>query len=204
MPAPAPLLDLTRDLTRRFKLEDEARFIRNWVEKPLTTGAVSPSGRALAELMARYVDPALPGPILELGPGTGPVTDRLVRRGIAPERLIMIEYNPDFVPLLKARYPAATVIRGDAYAARTYFDSGAPFAAVVSSLPLLTKPVEQRLDLLRSGLDLLQPGAPFIQFTYMVSSPLPLELLPREIEAEASPVVWKNLPPARVWCYRRP
>src|SRR6201981_3438626 len=55
------------------RLDDEVRFIRSWIEKPLTTGAVTPSGRALARTMASYIDPSRPGPIVELGPRTGPV-----------------------------------------------------------------------------------------------------------------------------------
>ena len=53
---------------------DEMRFIRSWLEKPLTVGAVAPSSRMLGRAMARYVDPAEPGPVIELGPGTGAIT----------------------------------------------------------------------------------------------------------------------------------
>ena len=56
------------------RLADEARFIKTWFENPVGTGAVSPSGRFLARAMAQAVDPERPGPIVELGPGTGPVT----------------------------------------------------------------------------------------------------------------------------------
>ena len=59
---------------RRDPLEDEARFLRSWLERPLVTGAVTPSGKMLARTMAAYVDPRLEGPVVELGPGTGPVT----------------------------------------------------------------------------------------------------------------------------------
>ena len=52
------------------RLDDEVRFIRSWIERPLSIGAVTPSGRLLARAMARYVDPASDGPIIELGPGT--------------------------------------------------------------------------------------------------------------------------------------
>ena len=97
------------------RLADEARFIRTWFENPVGTGAVSPSGRFLARAMARAVDPANPGPIVELGPGTGPVTDALIARGVAPERLVLVEFDPDFCRLLRQRYPAATVVQGDAY-----------------------------------------------------------------------------------------
>src|SRR4051812_31122846 len=61
-------------------LDDEVQFIRSWFEKPLATGAVMPSGRVLARTMASYVDPKIQGPVVELGPGTGPVTEALVAR----------------------------------------------------------------------------------------------------------------------------
>lgn len=181
---------------------DEVRFLGSWLQDPLRTGAVSPSGRALARTMAGYVDPAHDGPVIELGPGTGPVTAALIARGIAPERLVLIEYNPEFCNLLKARFPGATVIRGDAYNMAKTLDGtlNQPAVAVVSSLPLFTKPVPMRFDLVDQAFGLSRPDAPFIQFTYAVVSPVPLA--PERMSAHVSPRVWKNLPPARVWVYR--
>jgi len=63
---------------------DEVRFLHSWLQNPLRTGAVSPSGRALAKTMAGFVDPKQDGPVIELGPGTGPVTSALIARGVAP------------------------------------------------------------------------------------------------------------------------
>ena len=70
------------------RLDDEVRFIRSWIERPLSTGAVTPSGKILARTMARYVDPNSIGPVVELGPGTGPVTEALVEDGVDPSRLV--------------------------------------------------------------------------------------------------------------------
>ena len=42
----------------RHPFDDEFRFFRTWIEKPLSIGAVTPSGKALARMMAAYVDPA--------------------------------------------------------------------------------------------------------------------------------------------------
>src|SRR5690606_25291984 len=100
---------------RTLRLDDEVRFIRSWLEKPLVMGAVSPSGRVLARTMARYIDPDSLGPVVELGPGTGPVTEALVEQGVAPERLVLVEFNPTFCQLLRQRFPKATVVQGDAY-----------------------------------------------------------------------------------------
>ena len=184
-------------------LDDEVRFLRSWFERPLTTGAVAPSGKILARAMARYVDPDSDGPVVELGPGTGPVTEALVAAGVAPARLILVEFNPGFCRMLRARYPQATVVEGDAYSLRLLLEALLlqPAAAVVSSLPLVTKPVRQRLRLVRDAFDLMQPGAPFVQFTYAVASPLPKEL--GGFSAEASERIWMNIPPARVWVYRK-
>ncbi len=186
------------------KFDDETRFLRSWLERPLVTGAVTPSGRMLARTMASYVDPATAGPVIELGPGTGPVTEALIRRGVPQERLILVEFNPDFCKLLQRRFPRATIIQGDAYAIRETLGTALvePAAATVSSLPLFTKPLEMRLSLLRATQALMQPGAPFIQFTYAMVPPIPKRL--GEYSAQGSARVWLNLPPARVWVYRRP
>ena len=194
-----------RDFERKngIRLDDEVRFIRSWLERPLSTGAVTPSGKVLARAMASYVDPASDGPVVELGPGTGPVTEALVEAGVAPSRLVLVEFNPTFCRLLQARYPDATLVQGDAYSLRRLLETLLlqPAAAVVSGLPLVTKPIRQRLRLIRDAVDLMLPGAPFVQFTYSVVAPLPKRL--GGFSVEASERIWMNIPPARVWVYRR-
>jgi phosphatidylethanolamine/phosphatidyl-N-methylethanolamine N-methyltransferase len=195
---------LSRPKQDKPSLRDEARFLRSWIEKPLVTGAVSPSGRALARCMAGEVDPSVEAPIVELGPGTGSVTEALLRRGVAAERLIAIEFNPEFVPHLEARFPGIRVVRGDAYAVKRVLDGmlDAPLGAVVSSLPLLTRPLEARVRLLEDCLDMLGSRAPFIQFTYGLNAPVPRDAV-RSVTVSQSPRIWWNLPPAQVWSYRR-
>jgi phosphatidylethanolamine/phosphatidyl-N-methylethanolamine N-methyltransferase len=184
------------------RLDDEVQFIRSWIEKPLSTGAVMPSGRALARTMASYVDTKASGPVIELGPGTGPVTEALVEHGVDPARLILVEFNPVFCRMLRTRYPAATVVQGDAYRLRRLLGTFVrePAAAVVSGLPLVTKPLRTRLRLIADAMTLLAPSAPFVQFTYAMVPPIPKAL--SGIKAEASELIWMNLPPARVWVYR--
>jgi phosphatidylethanolamine/phosphatidyl-N-methylethanolamine N-methyltransferase len=185
------------------RLDDEVRFIRSWLERPLSIGAVTPSGKVLARAMASYVDPNSDGPVVELGPGTGPVTEALVEAGVAPSRLVLVEFNPAFCRILHSRYPDATLVQGDAYSLRRLLETLLiqPAAAVVSGLPLVTKPIRQRLRLIRDAFDLMVPGAPFVQFTYSVASPLPKRL--GGFSAEASERIWMNIPPARVWVYRK-
>ncbi|MBA4268405.1 MAG: methyltransferase domain-containing protein [Bosea sp. (in: a-proteobacteria)] len=188
----------------RAKLGDEARFIKSWIDNPARTGSVTPSSPALARRMASFVDPALPGPVIEIGPGTGPVTEALIERGIAEERLILVEYSPDFCALLRKRFPRATVIEGDAYALSKTLAGhlNDKAIAVVSSLPLFNQPPAMRSALAKEAFTLLIDGAPFIQFTYSVVSPVPRK--GSGLKAFVSDWVLRNIPPARVWVYRQP
>jgi phosphatidylethanolamine/phosphatidyl-N-methylethanolamine N-methyltransferase len=183
--------------------DDDARFLKNWLKNPLRMGAVAPSGPILARRMASYVDAAGTGPVIELGPGTGAITAALVAHGVDPGRLVLVEYSIEFCRLLRERFPAATVVHGDAYTlSRTLSGRLAePADALVSGLPLMTRPEPIRLKLLNEALALMKPGAPFVQFTYSVTSPIPIK--GASFTAHPSERIWRNIPPARVWVYQR-
>jgi phosphatidylethanolamine/phosphatidyl-N-methylethanolamine N-methyltransferase len=198
-----PLQSSARALKKPLRLDDEVRFLRSWIEKPLHMGAVMPSGRVLARTMAQYVDVDSDRPVIELGPGTGAITNALIAHGVDQKRLVLVEYNPGFCALLRDRYPHATVVQGDAYALRDSLWNvlSAPASAVVSGLPLVTKPMLTRLKLIRDAFVAMAPGSPFVQFTYSVAPPIPKSL--PGVSTEASERIWMNLPPARVWVYRK-
>jgi len=195
-------LESARVLKKPLRLDDEVRFLRSWIEKPLHMGAVMPSGKMLARTMASYVDTHSEAPVIELGPGTGAITDALVAHGVEQKRLVLVEFNPGFCALLRERYPQATVVQGDAYRLdKTLASIAQPAAAVVSGLPLVTKPMLTRLRLMREAFMKLIPGAPFVQFTYSVVPPIPKSL--PGVLTQASERIWMNVPPARVWVYRK-
>ncbi|HEV7877483.1 class I SAM-dependent methyltransferase [Bradyrhizobium sp.] len=198
-----PLQSSVRALKKPLRLDDEVRFLRSWIEKPLHVGAVMPSGRVLARTMAQYVDVHSDAPVIELGPGTGAITNALIAQGVDQKRLVLVEYNPGFCALLRDRYPQATVVQGDAYTLRDSLWNvlSAPASAVVSGLPLVTKPMLTRLKLIREAFVAMSPGSPFVQFTYSVAPPIPRSL--PGVSTEASERIWMNLPPARVWVYRK-
>lgn len=162
-----------------------------------------PSGKVLARTMAQYVDVNSTAPVVELGPGTGAITNALIEHGVDQKRLVLVEYNPGFCALLRDRYPQATVVQGDAYALRESLGDvlDVSASAVVSGLPLVTQPMLKRLKLIRDAFAALAPGAPFVQFTYSVAPPIPKSL--PGVSTEASERIWMNLPPARVWVYRK-
>lgn len=182
-------------------LAEQFEFLRGLIARPKGVGAIMPSSPALARAIAAEIDPALPGPILELGPGTGAVTEALIERGIAPSRITVIEYDPDFATCVSARCPGVKVIRGDAFhLGETLGDiNGAPYAGVISGLPLLNWPMAARRALIEDAFHRLSPGAPLVQFSYGLTPPVPAS---DGFAVRRAAVVWANIPPARVWVYR--
>lgn len=187
-------------------LKDDARFLKNWASKPLTTGAVSPSGKALAQRMARPVDLNSDIPVVELGPGTGAVTKALLQHGVEPKRLFAVEYNKDFCTLLRQRFPLCNILQGDAYAIKETLAANDIHEAssFVSSLPLFTRPLADRVSLITAALALMPKGGEFIQFSYALVPPVKTDEIPVPCELNVSPWIMLNLPPARVWRYKSP
>jgi phosphatidylethanolamine/phosphatidyl-N-methylethanolamine N-methyltransferase len=184
------------------QIVDEFRFLRRLIARPRSVGAIAPSSPYLARAMAAQIDPAAPGLILELGPGTGAITEGLIARGFSPSRIVAVEYDPDFAALVATRFAGVRVIRGDAFnlAATLGNDYPEPFAAAISGLPLVNFPKALRRSFLEGVFARLRPGAPFVQFSYSLWPPIPPS---EKFTAKRVALVLRNLPPARVWVYRQ-
>jgi phosphatidylethanolamine/phosphatidyl-N-methylethanolamine N-methyltransferase len=182
-------------------LADNLRFLRALIARPKTVGAIAPSSPALAEAIAREIDPAL-GPVLEVGPGTGVITNAILTRGVLPERLTLLEYDEDLAQHLAARYPKAHVVQGDAFELDRSLGARRDtlFGAIVSGIPLLNHSAARRHAFMLGLVRRLLPGAPLIQFSYGPHPPVPP--LPGYSVARTA-MVFANIPPAKVWVYRK-
>ena len=187
---------------RNDALTDNLRFLRALIARPKHVGAVAPSSRALARAIARQIDPDSAGPVLELGPGTGVITTALLEHGIAPDRLTVIEYDADFAAAIAARFQDVHVIQGDAFdLVRTLGPRDTePFSGIVSGIPLLNFPMSRRRAYVEMLAQHLAPGAPLVQFSYGMHVPV---VPPPDHNVICAALVWANLPPARVWVYRK-
>lgn len=186
------------------RIEDEFRFFKTWATSPLKMGAVSPTSRALAALMVDYAHPDPAGYALELGPGTGVVTEALMDAGVSPERIVSVEYDRDFCELLRKRFPKLNLIHGDALQLDATLGEfrNQQFSAVLSGVPLLTLPKATRIRYVEDALDRVVPGGNMTQLSYAFSPPQ--EAVPGRFTVEKSKWVTLNLPPGRVWIYKRP
>lgn len=180
---------------------DNLRFIRALISRPKNIGAIFPSSPQLAAAIARQIDPAL-GPVLEVGPGTGVISQAILDRGVPPQRLTLLEYDEELARHVASRFPDVTVIQGDAFdLERTLGARGhQPFGAVVSGIPLLNHPVARRRAYVEGLARRLMPGAPLIQFSYGAHAPV---VPPPGFSVSRAAQVWANIPPARVWVYRK-
>ena len=173
-----------------------------WLRSPFELGAVAASSGPLARAMARQVNPNRPGLVVELGGGTGSITEALLERGIAPNRLVIVERHPRLHALLQQRFPSAIVLQGDAAHLRQLLAGRGlrGVRAVVSGLPLLAMGEAQQKAIVDSAMDVLSPGGRLVQFSYGPACPLPQKLR-KDLGVRArsvANVLW-NLPPARVW-----
>ncbi len=184
-------------------------FLRRWLRRPFAMGAVIPSGRLLAEAMARATIEAMEGRaghVVELGAGTGEVTKALLAAGIPPDRLALVERDPELASFLRRHFVDTRIIEGDAARLpRLLAESGtAPIAVVVSSLPLLSLPTEVVNGIVHGVFEALPRGAALVQFTYGPTPPVPRGLRQGlRLSATRGRRIWRNVPPAVVWTFRK-
>ena len=184
-------------------LSDSTVFLREWLANPQRTGSVAPSSPQLAAAMARWIPSDPESFVLELGPGTGPVTEALIKRGLREEKLVAIEHNPKMAGLLREKFPRAQIIIGDAWQLDELLRERKieSVGAVISSLPLLNFSEEQAEALAQKIRSVLEPDGNWVQFTYRIH-----KLRPRgasTFKLRASKIVWLNLPPARVSVFQK-
>jgi phosphatidylethanolamine/phosphatidyl-N-methylethanolamine N-methyltransferase len=187
-----------------------ALFIKRWLRQPLAMGAVMPSGplltRALALTAVREMQ-GRDGHVIELGAGTGEVTKALLAAGIAPERLALVERDPELVAFLRRHFRGPRIIEGDAARLPKLLaaEGMTKVATVVSGLPLLSLPAEVVTGIVHGVFDALPKGAALVQFTYGPSPPIPRALRENlHLVGAHGRRIWRNVPPAVVWTFRRP
>ncbi|QPM89798.1 class I SAM-dependent methyltransferase [Pseudooceanicola algae] len=179
---------------------DFAVFIGQMMRNPMEVSAIAPSSAAVARKMTEGVE-KIKGPILEIGPGTGSFTRVMLERGVPPEQLILMELNPRFCEALSQKFPGVRVLNRPAQEIGEIGVSD--LGCVISGVPVLARPQIQR-EVVGRAFEVMAPRGVFVQITYSPNAPIP-----PEVQAEMGLVatkrgtVWANLPPARVFEFRR-
>ena len=185
---------------RSGKQSDIVPFLRAWMSNPLRVSAIAPSSPALADLITSEIT-LQSAPVLELGAGTGVFTRALLQRGLSESDLTILEMDPAFAAILRARFPEAALLSADATRlGQLGLFQGSPVGAVVSGLPLLSMSPRKVLAILGGAFVYMRPGGAFYQFTYGPRCPVPRPILDRlGLKAVRVGRTMLNIPPAAVY-----
>jgi phosphatidylethanolamine/phosphatidyl-N-methylethanolamine N-methyltransferase len=178
-------------------------FFRQWLRSPKSMGAVIPSSRVLARAVTEAVQWRPGQHIIELGAGTGAISQGLINAGLPPEALMMIELDQPLFRYLRGRFPAVKVVNGDATRlvdiARQHGIT--EVGTVVSGLPMVTMPLAFQRAIIGQSFELLGADGCLLQYSYSPVSPIPARRL--GVDAQLVKFVVRNVPPATVWRFRR-
>ena len=176
-------------------------FFRRWLQNPLQMGSVIPSSPVLCKLIAKHIEKGSEAAVLELGAGTGAVTHSLIRSGIAPRRIVLVEIVPEMAEHLELTFPETKVLQADAFNLPVEkLNHIAPnIGTVICGIPLVLLPEKKQRQFI-DQVKAVAPGKGFLLYTYCITSPLPY----RTLKLEAERLAWTplNFPPASVWHYR--
>ena len=178
-------------------------FFRQWLRSPKSMGSVLPSSRVLARAIAKEVAWQPGQYVVELGGGTGAITQGLIEHGIPRDRIIVIELDGSLYSYLKDRLTGCTVIQGDA----TRLDEilarqgVGEVGTVLSGLPMVGMPEAFQRAIVEQSFKVMKPGSFMLQYSYSPIAPVPAAKL--GITAKIARYVLWNFPPAAVWRYTK-
>jgi phosphatidylethanolamine/phosphatidyl-N-methylethanolamine N-methyltransferase len=187
------------------------KFLKEFIARPGTTGAIAPSSEFLARMMLDDLALDAADAVLEYGPGTGAFTEHILRELKPDARYVAIELNPEFARTFKSSFPRVALFQDSVANARAICDSAGIEAVdcIVCGLPWAAFSESIQAKFLDEMMRVLRPGGRFVTFAYLHGLPLPTAkrfatLLPNYFSRVVrSPVVWKNIPPAFVYRCRR-
>ena len=142
------------------------------------------------------------GHVVEFGPGTGRFTEAILARGLPPQNLTLFELDEEFVDFLRRKFPGVTVHQAGAETAAQVVK--AQVSTVISGLPLLSFPKELQRAIISGAFQVLGPRGSYVQFTYGPRPPVSDQMIEElGVKVNKGHKIWANLPPARVYRFRR-
>jgi phospholipid N-methyltransferase len=161
------------------RIAEYSTFFREFRRTFHTTGAMTPSGRYLARALTRpIVNHSRPVRILEAGPGTGAVTQEIVRHVRPGDELHIVELNDRFVESLRRRFESDP--RFHRIASQTQIihapvqdvSPDEPYDYIVCGIPFNNFPPHLVRTIFRHMMGVLKPGGTLTFFEYLWVRPI--------------------------------
>ncbi len=178
-------------------------FFRRFLAHPTRVGSLFPSSRALSDLIAAHVRRADGEYVIEIGGGTGTVTQAILSSGVPADKLMVVEIDSVMAEFLRKTYPAVTVLEGSVFDIKELLPQPAigNVGCVVCELPVTLLPLEAQKRLVETIVSLLPRNRPFFVLTHGLGSPIPAKKL--GLVGKRTGFTLRNFPPASVWSYAR-
>jgi phosphatidylethanolamine/phosphatidyl-N-methylethanolamine N-methyltransferase len=184
-------------------------FFRQFLKAPMELGTCFTSGKGLTRALTSHMGLEGATTVVELGPGSGPLTERILELVPAGAMFFTIESNEGLVDLLRKRFPSVTTYHDDALnvssIARKHGVQPGTVDAVVSSLPFLLFDLDLQDRMLGAISKVLRPGGRFSMVTYRPERIMPSarefrRLMERHFSVvERAIFVATNIPPGHVY-----
>ena len=198
----------SRHAARRPAFANPLPFLGGWSRNPVGVGWPFASSywtaRRLAEAALVVAMPEA-GPILELGAGTGPVTEALIEMGCGVHDIVVIERDAGLCRWLKRRFPGLRVLHGDALDIGEILANGhvSSVAVVLSGLPMRAIHPAAGARCYSDAFQRMPSGGAVIQYTYGFRPPVDPDYAGLQLDATFVGREWRNVPPMGIWRYRR-
>jgi len=186
---------------------EKFHVLGEFLRKPTSVGAVTPSSWRLAELITDAAGLDRASVVVEFGPGTGAFTEVILRKLPPATAFFAIEANESFAAATRQRFPGLDLVHGSAAAVRAQLEARGHAACdcIVSGLPFASFSPALQDEILAAVTDVLVPGGRFVTFAYLMGRAMPLarrfrrRLLAEFSDVAATHTIWRNLPPAFVY-----
>ena len=179
-------------------------FLREFLHAPTNVGAVCSSSKALASTMVNLIPLVEEGIIIDLGAGSGVVSEQLLHIGVPPRRILAIEISPGFTNSFKKRCPNVSLLTGDARKLGSLLEKHSfegRICGIISSLPFRVMPSDVVQEILQEiGKIAIRHEALLVQYSYAWWMRYPL--CEYGFAPQSAKIVLNNLPPARVEVYK--
>jgi phosphatidylethanolamine/phosphatidyl-N-methylethanolamine N-methyltransferase len=185
-----------------------ANLLLELVKHPFQTSILVPESKALTRTIVQMADLSETEAVVELGPGCGGFTEHILRSLPQGAKFFALDINSVFVAHIRKRCPGAAVLHGNALDLIGHLiGQGLESCdAIISGLPFSIFDEELREQILKVVEAALSPGGRFVTYTYAHRAKSLGHFKLKQIfssvfdKLERSPLVWKNIPPAYVYC----
>ncbi len=188
-------------MNRHSKFKEAKSFFKNFIFHPNEIGAVAPTSSFTAHKIAENLKDNGKKYIIELGSGTGSLTQGLIEAGVDAERLICIEINQKFCEIFKEKLPNVKIICSDVNNLKSLISEEIynNIGNIISTIPLLTISPEIKEMLMKNIKEVTASNVQYIQVSYSPISPVPYKKF--NWKQKRIGIVWKNLPPISIFSY---